>query len=286
MCGTTTAAITTGLFEWMRGLPYIRELTEGAALSAYGTKIIRSGGWRERPDARRGRARRRRRVSRTRHRHPLPEFHRPCLGNGPVFRAGSKEHPQARRLLDAQEPARANIFFRSRRACTARTQSIFPHGRPISEDRACSSAGPWTWPAARRIFSRSRSLIETGRFLRSHILSFRGLKELARRYPARDRQPQALERPLRLPDQSGHLGPLGHESAEADSCAGPEAPRRPASHGRQVEAAALPWPLGSLVKRTFSRAPVAHSNRSMPTMPCRSGRSSGGPCASCCKASS
>ena len=37
------------LFEWMRSLPYIKELTQGATFSAYGTKVIRSGGWRERP---------------------------------------------------------------------------------------------------------------------------------------------------------------------------------------------------------------------------------------------
>jgi electron transfer flavoprotein-quinone oxidoreductase len=37
------------LFEWLRSLPTVKDLTQGAALSAYGTKIIRSGGWRERP---------------------------------------------------------------------------------------------------------------------------------------------------------------------------------------------------------------------------------------------
>ena len=37
------------LFEWMRGLPYLKELAGGAKLSAYGTKIVRSGGWNERP---------------------------------------------------------------------------------------------------------------------------------------------------------------------------------------------------------------------------------------------
>src|SRR5208337_3781781 len=37
------------LYEWMRGLPYIKDLIGNAKLSAYGTKLIRSGGWSERP---------------------------------------------------------------------------------------------------------------------------------------------------------------------------------------------------------------------------------------------
>jgi flavin-dependent dehydrogenase len=37
------------LFEWFKGLPAISDLAKDATLSAYGTKIIRSGGWREQP---------------------------------------------------------------------------------------------------------------------------------------------------------------------------------------------------------------------------------------------
>ncbi len=37
------------IFEWLRTLPSLKDLTRDATLSAYGTRIIRSGGWRERP---------------------------------------------------------------------------------------------------------------------------------------------------------------------------------------------------------------------------------------------
>jgi electron transfer flavoprotein-quinone oxidoreductase len=37
------------LLEWLRGLPHFKSLLEGAALSAYGTKLIRSGGIKEQP---------------------------------------------------------------------------------------------------------------------------------------------------------------------------------------------------------------------------------------------
>ena len=37
------------LLEWLRGLPYFKSLLEGATLSAYGAKLIRSGGEKDRP---------------------------------------------------------------------------------------------------------------------------------------------------------------------------------------------------------------------------------------------
>ncbi|HET6466659.1 MAG TPA: acyl-CoA dehydrogenase family protein [Nitrospiria bacterium] len=37
------------LMEWLRGLPHFKALLKGAALSAYGTKLIRSGGIKEQP---------------------------------------------------------------------------------------------------------------------------------------------------------------------------------------------------------------------------------------------
>ena len=87
------------VYEWMCGLPYIRDLIRGANLSAYGTKLIRSGGAARAARAGRGRICRGRRRDRARYRHPLPELHRPGFRIWPLLRPGGQEHREERRFL-------------------------------------------------------------------------------------------------------------------------------------------------------------------------------------------
>jgi electron transfer flavoprotein-quinone oxidoreductase len=166
------------VFEWMRGLPYIKDLTEGAALSAYGAKIIRSGGWRERPvlvedglavggasaglgiDI------------------PFPNFTGPASATGLYFARAVRaillagRAPNARNLeKEYVAPLRESVYGKN-----ARHLSLWPKyfgsskvlfGR--SADLACGAAR----------FLSSGSLAQTGRFFRNHLLSFRALRESA-----------------------------------------------------------------------------------------------------------
>jgi electron transfer flavoprotein-quinone oxidoreductase len=164
------------LFEWMKGLPYIKELTEGAALSAYGTKIIRSGGWRERPKLIEdglvvGGASAGLGVDL-----PFPNFTGPASATGLYFARAARALLLSGRTPDEKNltkeylaPLRESVYGKN-----AQYLSRWPHyfgrskvlfGRSV--DMACGTAH----------FLSKGSRIETGRFLRNHILSFRGLKE-------------------------------------------------------------------------------------------------------------
>ena len=164
------------LFEWLRGLPAISDLTKDAALSAYGTKIIRSGGWRERPilvedglavggasaglgiDI------------------PFPNFTGPAAATGLYFARAVKMLLAEGRSLDAKNlnrayvgPLRESVYGRNAQYLSAwpgyfgRSSVLF--GR--TTDMLCGTAH----------FLSGNSLVETGRFLRGHVLSFRALRE-------------------------------------------------------------------------------------------------------------
>ena len=165
------------LFEWMRGLPFIKELTDGAPLTAYGTKIIRSGGPSEQPilvdnglvvggasaglgiDI------------------PFPNFTGPASATGLYFaRAVKQLHkqglaPDAKNLTDEYlAPLSGSIYGKN-----AEYLSLWPiyFGKSSvlfsrTVDVACGTA----W------FLINTNFIETARFLRAHILSYRGIKEL------------------------------------------------------------------------------------------------------------
>jgi electron transfer flavoprotein-quinone oxidoreductase len=164
------------LFEWMRGLPYLRELTEGASLSAYGTKIIRSGGWRERPvmiqnglavgGASTGLG-----VD-----IPFPNFTGPASATGLYFARAVKNILNSGGSFDAKTLTREYLepLFESVHGENARYLSAWPgyfgkshvlFSRTV--DLACGSAH----------FLTKKNFIETARFLRNHILSLRGIKE-------------------------------------------------------------------------------------------------------------
>jgi len=237
------------LFEWMRGLPYIKELTEGAALSSYGTKIIRSGGCRERPvlvedglavgGASAGLG-----IDL-----PFPNFTGPASATGLYFGRAVKNILKRGSSCDAKNltreylhPLQASVYGANARHLSAwpsyfgRSSVLF--GRTV--DVACGSAH----------FLSGKSFIETGRFLRSHILSYRGMKELVAD-TLRALGSLRLGKPIALslvdPITVGlwftnllKLSPM------------PDPKLRVVLHinGRDFDAASLPWPLGSLIKRT------------------------------------
>jgi electron transfer flavoprotein-quinone oxidoreductase len=164
------------LFEWMRGLPYLRELTEGALLSAYGTKIIRSGGWRERPvlvqnglavgGASTGLG-----VD-----IPFPNFTGPASATGLYFARAVKNIFNQGGTFDTKtlnreylEPLLGSVHGENARYLSAwpgyfgKSHVLFSR----SVDLACGGVH----------FLSKKDFVETGRFLRSHILSVRGIKE-------------------------------------------------------------------------------------------------------------
>jgi electron transfer flavoprotein-quinone oxidoreductase len=236
------------LFEWMRGLPYIKELTDGAALSAYGTKIIRSGGWRERPkliedglvvggasvglgvDI------------------PFPNFTGPASATGLYFARAAKAI-----LLQGRTPDEKNLtkeylipLRESVSGKNAEYLSRWPHyfgkskvlfGRTV--DMACGTAH----------FLSNGSLIETGRFLRSHILSFRGLKE-----SITDTTRAISSLRLWKPIMTSTINPGTFRCWFVNVFQ--KAPARDAKlgiilriAGKDIDATTLPWPVGSLIKR-------------------------------------
>ncbi len=165
------------LYEWMCGLPYLRELIRDSTLSAYGTKIIRSGGWHERPllvqdglaigGAATGLG-----IDL-----PFPNFTGPASATGLYFaravrnilkRGGSFDEKQLSReyVNPLQESACGrNAEYLSRwPAYFGRSRVLF--GRTV--DMACGTAR----------FLSAGNLADLGRFLRGHILSVKGLREI------------------------------------------------------------------------------------------------------------
>jgi alkylation response protein AidB-like acyl-CoA dehydrogenase/electron transfer flavoprotein alpha subunit/ferredoxin-like protein FixX len=236
------------LFEWMKSLPYIKELTEGASLSAYGTKIIRSGGWRERPkliedglavggasvglgvDI------------------PFPNFTGPASATGLYFARAAQaillhgRTPDAKNLTkEYLAPLRTSVYGRNAEYLSpwpgyfGKSKVLF--GRTV--DMACGTAH----------FLASGSFRETGRFLRSHILSVRGLKESI---TDTMRAIDALR--LWKPIAAAAINPvtLSHWILnllkKAPAC-DPKLGIILRIAGRDVDAATLPWPVGSLIKR-------------------------------------
>ena len=166
------------LLEWMRGLPHLAAFVKDAGLSAYGAKIIRSGGWRERPvlvenglavggaatglgiDI------------------PFPNFTGPAAASGLYFGRAVKRLLREGRSLDEKNlteaylrPLEASVYGKNSRYLSrwpgyfSRSSSLF--GR--TTDVFCGTAH----------FLSSGGMTETGRFLQSHMLSLRGIREIA-----------------------------------------------------------------------------------------------------------
>ena len=236
------------IYEWMLGLPYIRELTQGAALSAYGTKIIRSGGWHERPllvqdglavgGASAGMG-----ID-----IPFPNFTGPASATGLYFARAVRNILKRGASFDAkhlaneyEKPLRESSYGKNAEYLS-RWPGYFGRSKVLfsrTVDVACGTTH----------FLSEHSLINAGRFLRSHILSFKGIRELLTD-TMRAADSLGLWKPvattlvhpatiwrwmtnlfLKMPQPDQRLGLILH------------------INDRSVDSAALPWPINSLLKK-------------------------------------
>ncbi len=236
------------LFEWLRGLPYIKELAGSAELSAYGAKLIRSGGWTERPvlvedglavggapvglgiDF------------------PFPNFTGPASATGLYFARAVKAILGRGRTPDAKNleqeylaPLQASAYGKN-----ARYLSTWPKyfggssalfGRTV--DIVCGSAH----------FLSSGSYIQTGRFLRNHLLSWRGLRESIS-------DNSKMIRSLRLwkPIMMSVFNPatIGHWIANVFTKTPAPDPKLGILlriNNGTIDPSNLPWPVNSFIKR-------------------------------------
>ena len=236
------------IYEWMRGLPFIGDLIEGATLSAYGTKIIRSGGWHERPllvqdgfavggaSANLG-------ID-----IPFPNFTGPSSATGLFFTRAVKNILKRGGSFDERELAGEYIEPLRESACgrnaehLSRWPAYFGSSRVLfgrTLDTVCGTMH----------FLSTNDHVETGRFLRSNILSLKGLREIT---VDTVRAVGALR--LGKPLLATLFNPatfwrwtmnLVKTSANRDQ------KLRFILHirGREIEPASLPWPVGSLFER-------------------------------------
>jgi electron transfer flavoprotein-quinone oxidoreductase len=244
------------LFEWMRGLPSIKELLDGATLSAYGTKIIRSGGWRERPKLIEnglvvGGASAGLGVD-----IPFPNFTGPASATGLYFARAARAILLKGRTPDAKNlereylaPLRESVYGKNARYLS-RWPKYFGGSKVLfgrNVDIACGAA---------HFLSRG-SLKETGRFLRGHLFSFRAINESVRD-AMRAIGSLGLWKPIfsSFLDPatigtwfSNHLKPAPPRDARLDIILN--------IGGRKIDAASLPFPFRGLIRRispAFSRA--------------------------------
>jgi electron transfer flavoprotein-quinone oxidoreductase len=236
------------LFEWMCGLPYLQELTEGASLSSYGTKIIRSGGWRERPvlvqdglavggasaglgiDI------------------PFPNFTGPASATGLYFARAVKNILSRGGDFDAKtlnreylEPLRESVYGKNARYLSAwpgyfgRSKVLFSR----TVDLACGSVH----------FLSKKEIVETGRFLRSHILTVRGIRESIAD-TTRAISALRLWKPLaKTAVNPLTIGRWFTNLFKRSPALEPKLDIILHFSGRGRDAASLPWPLGTLVTR-------------------------------------
>lgn len=164
------------LFEWLKDLPSVRDLTRDTALSAYGTKIIRSGGWRERPvlvedglavgGASAGLG-----IDL-----PFPNFTGPASATGLYFSRGVKTLLQQGKPLTAKHlaeaylaPLQESVYGRNARYLS-RWPKYFSTSRVLfggTADLICGTSR----------FIGSGSIVDTGRFLRGQLFSPRAVKD-------------------------------------------------------------------------------------------------------------
>jgi electron transfer flavoprotein-quinone oxidoreductase len=236
------------LFEWIRGLPYIKDLAANTALSAYGAKLIRSGGWSERPilvedglavggasvgigiDF------------------PYPNFTGPSSATGLYFARAVKAILGLGRTPDAKNlkqeylvPLQASVYGKN-----AQHLSTWPKyfggsstlfNRTI--DVVCGSAH----------FLSEGSYVQAARFLRNHIVSWRGLKESIM---DNVRMIHALR--LWKPLMTSVFNPVtvGHWLTNVFKKAPSPDPKLSIFlhiNNRKIDPSELPWPINSFIRR-------------------------------------
>jgi len=236
------------LFEWMRGLPLIREFTGNAVLSAYGAKIIRSGGWKERPilvedglavgGASTGLG-----VDL-----PFPNFTGPASASGLYFARAVKNMLQQGTTLNAKnltkeylQPLQNSVYGRNAQYLSAwpgyfgRANVLF--GRSV--DLACGSAH----------FLSIEGMVETGRFLRTHLLSLRGIRELLM-----DNVRMISSLRLWKPLAATFISPITlwrwiMNLIRRPGAADPKLGIILHLDNKRIDPASLPWPVGPLIQR-------------------------------------
>jgi electron transfer flavoprotein-quinone oxidoreductase len=165
------------LFERLRTLPVIADLCRDAKLSAYGTKIIRNGGWRERPKLVEdglavGGASAGLGIDL-----PFPNFTGPASATGLYFARAVKSLLAEGKPLNAKHlgesyvvPLRDSVYGRNASHLT-RWPAYFGRSRVLfgrTPDILCGTAR----------FLATGSLVDTSRYLRGQLFSPRALKEL------------------------------------------------------------------------------------------------------------
>ncbi len=236
------------LYEWLCGLPYIKELIRGATLSAYGTKIIRSGGWHERPLLAQDGVAVGGAATGLGIDLPFPNFTGPAAASGLYFARAVRNILKRGSSFDAMQLTREylnplqqsaygqNAQYLSRwPAYFGRSRVLF--GRTV--DMACGTA---------RFLSTGR-LADTGRFLRGHILSPKGLREFLGD-TVRAMGSLRLWKPVLT--SAIHPATLWRWIANCF----PKKPERSQKLGiilnindKHVDPETLPWPVNSLLKR-------------------------------------
>ncbi len=238
----------SSLLEWMKSLPYISDLTKDATLSAYGTKIIRSGGWRDKPvlvedglvvggasvglgvDI------------------PFPNFTGPASATGLYFARAIKRIFKIGGTTDAKNltkeylvPLRESVYGRNAQHLAqwpryfGRSSVLF--GR--TADMVCGTAH----------FLSSGNLVETGRFLRKQLLSFRAIKESIADTIAAFSALRLWKPLFANLFNPATLGKWALNQFTAAPAADPRLKFILNISGKKVEGTSLPWPIGGLLKR-------------------------------------
>jgi len=236
------------LFEWVRGLPYIKQLVGDTELSAYGAKLIRGGGWTERPilvddglavggaaagigiDL------------------PFPNFTGPASATGLYFARAVKAILDRGRTPDAKNlgqeylvPLQASVYGKNSRYLSTwpkyfgSSSALF--GRTV--DIVCGSTH----------FLSSGSYIQTGRFLRDHIVSWRGLRESL---SDNLRMINALRLWKPIMTSLFNLATVGHWIANIFKKTPDPDPKLGILlyiNNRTIDPSELPWPVSSFIRR-------------------------------------
>ncbi len=200
----------------MRGLPFIKELTGDAKLSAYGTKIVRSGGWSERPvlvedglavggasaglgiDI------------------PFPNFTGPASATGLLFARAAKVILGKGRTPDIKNLTKEYLVPLQRERIRKERAVSFPMAplfrkvvRALRKDRGHG--------LRQRAFPFDRELCGDGEVpQKAHPLLPRA-QGIDRRHPARDWQPPALEADRQDDREPRHVGHMDFKHPFAKS---------------------------------------------------------------------
>jgi electron transfer flavoprotein-quinone oxidoreductase len=236
------------IFERLRTLPAIADLCRDGSLSAYGTRIIRSGGWRERPKLVEdglavGGASAGLGIDL-----PFPNFTGPASATGLYFARAVKSLLAEGKPLNAKHlsesyvaPLRDSVYGRNARHL-AQWPAYFGRSRVLfgrTPDILCSTAR----------FLAAGSLVDTSRYLRGHLFSPRALKELVSDTVS---SIASLRLGKHLLAQLIHPATIGswlRNALKGKTRGDARLDLIMNVSGQRLDPASLPWPVGSMVSR-------------------------------------